>query len=165
MIPLIINNILNSKPLPVYGEGKNVRDWIYVDDHARGVLEALRNGIPGEVYNFGGYCEQQNIDIVKLLIRKVREIAMTMPEVLAAYPAAEEASDNLIHFVSDRPGHDRRYAIDASKAMTELGWRPQVLFDEGIEATVRWYLNNLDWVKSIVDGEYRLYYQHMYQNR
>ncbi len=165
LIPLIINNILNGKPLPVYGEGKNVRDWIYVDDHARGVLEALRNGIPGEVYNFGGYCEQQNIDIVKLLIRKVREIAMTMPEVLAAYPAAKEASDNLIHFVSDRPGHDRRYAIDASKAMTELGWRPQVLFDEGIEATVRWYLNNLDWVKSIVDGEYRLYYQHMYQNR
>lgn len=120
---------------------------------------------PGEVYNFGGYSEKQNIDIVKSLIAIVKDAAAEMPSVAAAYPAALNASDSLITYVTDRPGHDRRYAIDALKAMTTLGWRPLVRFEEGLASTVRWYLENLDWVKSIVDGDYRDYYEHMYANR
>lgn len=165
LIPLMINNILNGKELPVYGEGKNVRDWIYVGDHARGVLSALRHGRAGEVYNFGGYSERRNIDIVKLLIDMVRSQVQDNKNVSERYPLAAEASERMIKYVSDRPGHDRRYAIDASKAMTELGWRPTTTFEQGMAATVRWYLDNLDWVKDVVDGEYRHYYQRMYQNR
>ena len=165
LIPLVINNILNGKALPVYGQGTNVRDWIHVDDHARGILAAARHGKPGEVYNFGGYSEKQNIDIVKSLISIVKDAAAEMPSVAAAYPAALDASDSLITYVTDRPGHDRRYAIDALKAMTTLGWRPLVRFDDGLASTVRWYLENLNWVKSIVDGDYRDYYEHMYANR
>lgn len=155
LIPLIINNILERKALPVYGRGLNVRDWIHADDHSRGVLAVAHYGREGEVYNFGGYNERRNIDLVRLLIGTV----------------AAEVSDNsgmdesLITYVSDRPGHDRRYAIDAAKSIAELGWRPQVPFAEGIASTVRWYLDNRDWLNDIVSGDYRNYYDKMYKNR
>ncbi|MBD5233722.1 MAG: dTDP-glucose 4,6-dehydratase [Bacteroidales bacterium] len=155
LIPLMINNIVERKPLPVYGRGLNVRDWIFVDDHARGVLAAARKGVAGEVYNFGGYNERLNIDLVHRLIAIV----------------AEELEDNsgvddsLITYVGDRPGHDLRYAIDASKSVRELGWRPEVTFDDGLRATVRWYLANRKWLSDIVDGSYREYYNKMYANR
>ncbi len=154
LIPLMINNMLEHRPLPVYGRGLNVRDWIYVDDHCRGVLLAATRGIPGEVYNFGGYSEQRNIDIVRLLLEKVR--------LLTGDKAVDES---LITYVADRPGHDRRYAIDASKAMKTLGWRPLVDFGPGLESTVRWYLDNVQWVRNIVSGQYRNYYRKMYEGR
>lgn len=146
LIPLMINNILEGKVLPVYGRGLNVRDWIYVADHCRGVLAAALNGRPGQVYNFGGYSEKRNIDIVNTLI-----------DILGKY--AE------IQYVTDRPGHDRRYAIDARKAMTELGWTPRVTFDRGIRLTADWYINNKEWLADITSGAYRSYYDHMYKNR
>lgn len=155
LIPLMINNILDRKPLPVYGSGLNVRDWIHVDDHARGILAAAHHGREGEVYNFGGYNERRNIDIVRLLISSV----------------AAQVSDNtgmdesLIRYVNDRPGHDRRYAIDAAKSMAELGWKPLIPFDRGISDTVRWYLSNRKWLEDIVSGDYSTYYDRMYSNR
>jgi len=152
LIPLMINNILESRALPVYGRGLNVRDWIYVDDHCRGVLAAAFNGCEGQVYNFGGYCEARNIDLVNTLISLVKKI---------------EGIDGsfLVTYVTDRPGHDRRYAIDASKSIEELGWKPEVVPEDGFEKTVRWYLDNRSWVKDIVEGEYRSYYEKMYSNR
>ena len=155
LIPLMINNILDRKELPVYGRGLNVRDWIYVTDHARGVLAAARKGRAGEVYNFGGYSERLNIDLVKELIT-----------IMASELDDNEGVDeSLIRFVGDRPGHDLRYAIDASKAIEELGWRPEVSFAEGLRSTVRWYLANRKWLADIVDGSYRSYYREMYANR
>lgn len=145
LIPLMINNIEEGRALPVYGKGLNVRDWIYVDDHCEGVLAAARHGRSGQVYNFGGYCEKTNIEVVRLLI--------------------ETLGKGEIEFVTDRPGHDRRYAIDASKSMAELGWRPRVAFAEGLSRTIKWYLDNRQWVKNIVDGDYRDYYNKMYSNR
>ena len=147
LIPLMIANALNDKPLPVYGKGENVRDWLYVEDHCKAIDLVIHKGREGEVYNIGGHNEMKNIDIVKIICK-----ALGKPE-------------SLITYVTDRPGHDRRYAIDALKAMTTLGWRPLMRFDEGLASTVRWYLENLDWVKSIVDGDYRDYYEHMYANR
>ena len=152
LIPLMINNLLENRELPVYGRGLNVRDWIYVDDHCRGVLAAALDGKPGEVYNFGGLSEKRNIDIVKLLIKMVAEAVGNNPEYRALY-------------VGDRPGHDLRYAIDPTKAGRELGWKPEVSFEEGMAATVAWYLANRDWVKSIVEGSYRDYYKKMYSDR
>lgn len=155
LIPLFINNIRHRKPLPVYGEGLNVRDWLFVEDHARAIDLIFHKGRIADTYNIGGFNEWRNIDIVKVLIRTVDRMLGN----------PEGYSDSLITYVTDRPGHDRRYAIDALKAMTTLGWRPLMRFDEGLASTVRWYLENLDWVKSIVDGDYRDYYEHMYANR
>lgn len=154
LIPLMVNNLLEHRQLPVYGRGLNVRDWIHVDDHCAGVLAAALSGRPGEVYNFGGYSEKRNIDIVRELIRTVAEIT-----------GDTAIDESLISYVKDRPGHDRRYAIDARKAMLELGWRPQVGFAEGLADTVRWYLDNRRWVSDIVGGQYREYYKQMYSDR
>lgn len=153
LIPLMINNILEQRSLPVYGRGLNVRDWIYVDDHCRGVIAAAEDGECGRVYNFGGYCELRNIDLVNTLIHMVKD-----------YTGGIDGS-SLLSYVTDRPGHDRRYAIDASRSMTELGWRPEVKPEDGFAATVRWYLDNRAWVTDIVAGDYRDYYDKMYSNR
>lgn len=164
LIPLMINNILEGRALPVYGHGQNVRDWIHADDHCRGILAALHRGRHGEVYNFGGYSECRNIDLVRRLIATVADIAHHDAQLAAAYPAAAAASDSLISYVADRPGHDRRYAVDAAKAWRHLGWKPIVDFDSGLADTVRWYVTNRQWLSSIIDGQYRQYYQHMYLN-
>ena len=147
LIPLMIANAVDGKPLPVYGDGLNVRDWLYVKDHCTAIDTVLRKGKPGDVYNIGGNNEWKNIDIVKLLLNKLGK-----PESLIAY-------------VKDRQGHDRRYAIDASKIERELGWRPSVTFEVGIGETVDWYLRNEPWWRRIISGDYRLYYQKMYEGR
>lgn len=165
LIPLMVNNILNGKALPVYGQGLNVRDWIHVDDHCRGILAALRSGKHGEVYNFGGYSERRNIDLVRDMISIVRDIASNDADLSSRYPQASLASEELISYVTDRPGHDRRYAIDAGKAHRELGWTPQIDIHEGLKDTVKWYLDNEEWVRAIVQGDYREYYNKMYENR
>lgn len=152
LIPLMINNIVEHRPLPVYGKGANIRDWIYVADHCRGVQLAALRGVPGEIYNFGGYSEVRNIDLVQ---RLVDAVTGNKPGV----------ADELIMFVKDRPGHDRRYAIDASKSVNELGWKPEVAFEEGLARTVEWYLTNRSWTEQIVQGDYRDYYEKMYSNR
>lgn len=155
LIPLMINNIQERRKLPVYGQGLNVRDWIYVDDHCRGILAAIDSGRTGEVYNFGGYSERRNIDIVNLLIDTLAELL----------PDNSGVDRSLITYVTDRPGHDARYAINAEKAMTELGWRPQTDFSDGLRRTVEWYLSNRRWLEDIVNGDYLGYYNKMYSNR
>ena len=155
LIPLMLNNILARRPLPVYGQGLNVRDWIHVDDHARGILTAAINGRDGEIYNFGGYNERTNIDIVRTLIKLVT----------AEVTDNDGMDESLIEYVGDRLGHDTRYAIDAAKSMDELGWRPHVPFEEGVRDTVRWYLANRKWLDDIVSGDYLDYYDRMYANR
>ena len=150
LIPLIIKNILAGKRLPVYGKGENVRDWLFVTDHCKAIDMVLRNGRNGEVYNIGGFNEQENITIVRLIIRLMRQLMEENP----AYRSLcvlepEQINEDLIEYVADRPGHDMRYAIDPEKIATELGWYPETSFDEGIGKTVRWYLENQDWVKSI----------------
>ncbi|HEX4922767.1 MAG TPA: dTDP-glucose 4,6-dehydratase [Bdellovibrionales bacterium] len=147
LIPLMIQNALSDKPLPVYGDGLNVRDWIHVSDHSAGVWAAAPRGRPGEVYNLGSDNEWPNIDIVKRLLAILKK-----PE-------------SLIKYVKDRPGHDRRYAIDASKAHRELGWRPQTDFATGLEATVEWYLSNRSWVSSVTSGDYKTFYERWYRER
>jgi dTDP-glucose 4,6-dehydratase len=157
LIPLIINNALNGKELPVYGDGKNVRDWLYVEDHCRAILTVLQQGRVGETYNVGGNNEKQNIEVVQticdLLDEKVGLLACGQPR------------RSLIRFVKDRPGHDQRYAIDASKIKTELGWEPSLTFEEGIRHTIDWYLSNPEWVAGVADGSYQEYYDRMYGNR
>jgi len=147
LIPLMIANTLNDRPLPVYGTGENVRDWLYVEDHCRAIDQILSGGKAGEVYNVGGHNEMRNIDIVRLICQ-----ALGKPE-------------SLITFVTDRKGHDQRYAIDPAKIHRELGWLPQTAFADGIQKTIRWYLENRAWWENIVSGEYRLYYEKMYANR
>lgn len=147
LIPLMIANALANKPLPVYGKGENVRDWLYVEDHCKAIDLILRNGKEGEVYNIGGHNEMRNIDIVKLICRKLGK------------------SESLITFVTDRKGHDRRYAIDPTKIHNELGWLPETRFSDGIERTIDWYLSHRDWWEEIISGEYRNYYEKMYRNR
>lgn len=166
LIPLIINNILEGKKIPVYGKGENVRDWLYVDDHAKAIDMVLRNGRIGEIYNIGGFNEEQNITIVKTVIDIVRQIMDSEPAYreLLSHPV-KDIDYSLITFVTDRPGHDMRYAIDPTKIATELGWYPETPFDEGIEKTVRWYLDNPGWVRRITSGDYRIYYDKMYSNR
>lgn len=154
LIPLMINNMLTHRPLPVYGRGLNVRDWIEVDDHCRGILAAMEKGRSGQVYNFGGYAEARNIDLVRELLA-----------IVGAETGDPAINESLITFVGDRPGHDRRYAIDASKAMDELGWRPTATLAEGLRRTVRWYLDNREWTEAVVSGGYRNYYQRMYADR
>jgi dTDP-glucose 4,6-dehydratase len=147
LIPLMIANALNNEPLPVYGDGKNVRDWIYVDDHCRAIWMAYEKGKSGEVYNVGARNERRNIDVVKSLLD-----ALGKPH-------------SLIKFVTDRPGHDRRYAIDPVKIETELGWKPRVTWEEGLQSTIDWYHENQAWVEHIRNGEYRNYYRAMYGAR
>lgn len=166
LIPLIINNILEGKPLPVYGKGENVRDWLYVSDHAKAIDLVLRNGRIGEVYNIGGFNEEQNISIVKTVIDIIARIMREEPEYqkLLKHPV-ENINYSMIKYVSDRPGHDMRYAIDPTKIATELGWYPETPFKVGIEKTIRWYLDNQAWVESVTSGEYQNYYDAMYGNR
>ena len=155
LIPLFINNIRHGKPLPVYGKGENVRDWLYVEDHARAIDLIFHKGKAGETYNIGGFNEWRNIDLIKVIIRTVDR--------LLGNP--ESASEHLITYVTDRAGHDLRYAIDSRKLKNELGWEPSLQFEEGIEKTVRWYLDNQQWMDDITSGEYEKYYESMYGNR
>lgn len=155
LIPLMINNIKNNKPLPVYGKGENIRDWLYVEDHAAAIDLIYHKGGIGETYNIGGNNEWKNIDLVRLLCRIMdRKLGRK-----------EGSSEKLITFVKDRPGHDFRYSIDSSKLRNELGWQPSVSFEEGLEKTVDWYLENTRWLENVVSGEYEKYYEKMYLKR
>ena len=155
LIPLFVNNIRKRKPLPVYGKGENVRDWLYVEDHARAIDLIFHEGKIAETYNIGGFNEWKNIDIVKTLIR-VTDRLLGRPE---------GADDDLITYVTDRAGHDLRYAIDSRKLQRELGWEPSLQFEEGIEKTVRWYLDNQEWLDNVTSGDYQKYYNEMYKGR
>jgi dTDP-glucose 4,6-dehydratase len=152
LIPLFINNVKNNKPLPVYGDGKYTRDWLFVEDHATAIDAILHGGKLGDTYNIGGFNEWQNIELIKLLIK-------IMDKKLGR---AEGESEKLITYVKDRPGHDRRYAIDASKLNKELGWKPSVTFEEGLEKTVEWYLANEAWLENVTSGNYKQYYEQQY---
>lgn len=147
LIPLMINNALNDKELPVYGDGLYVRDWLYVYDHCTAIWQILTKAASGEVYNIGGGNEKANLEVISLILERL------------------EKPKSLIKHVKDRPGHDRRYAIDATKIMTELGWQPSVTFEEGIQKTIDWYLENKKWLEGVVSGEYQKYYDSMYSNR
>ncbi len=153
LIPLFINNIRNRKPLPVYGKGENVRDWLFVEDHARAIDLIFHEGKIAETYNIGGFNEWKNIDLIKVMIKTVDRILGN----------PEGHSLDLITYVTDRLGHDARYAIDSTKLQKELGWEPSLQFEEGIEKTVRWYLDNQEWMDNITSGEYEKYYQEMYK--
>ena len=155
LIPLFINNILQKKPLPVYGDGKYTRDWLYVKDHARAIDLIFHKGKISDTYNIGGFNEWQNIELVKLLCKM-------MDEKLGNTPGT---SDTLITYVKDRPGHDKRYAIDASKLSKELGWKPSVTFEQGLSETIDWYLQNQEWLKHVTSGEYQKYYDLQYHKR
>jgi dTDP-glucose 4,6-dehydratase len=166
LIPLIIKNILEGKALPVYGKGENVRDWLYVEDHAKAIDMVLRKGRIGEVYNIGGFNEESNINIVKTVIKLIHDIMANEPAYRSLSTLdVEQINDSLITFVKDRPGHDMRYAIDPTKIATELGWFPETSFTTGIEKTVRWFLDNRQWVDNVVSGDYQKYYDKMYTNR
>lgn len=154
LIPLFINNIRNNKPLPVYGKGENVRDWLYVEDHARAIDVIFHKGKIADTYNIGGFNEWKNIDLIKVIIRTVDRLL----------GREEGTSEALITYVTDRAGHDLRYAIDSNKLKNELGWEPSLQFEEGIEKTVRWYLDNQAWMDNITSGEYEDYYKSMYNN-
>ena len=155
LIPLFINNIRHRRPLPVYGKGENVRDWLYVEDHARAIDTIFHRGTIAETYNIGGFNEWKNIDIIRVIINTVDRLL-----------GRSEGEDmDLITYVTDRPGHDARYAIDSRKLQRELGWEPSLQFEEGIERTVRWYLDNEEWVDNITSGEYERYYESMYGDR
>ncbi|MFQ9985978.1 MAG: dTDP-glucose 4,6-dehydratase [Lachnospiraceae bacterium] len=147
LIPLMIANALNDKPLPVYGKGENVRDWLYVEDHCKAIDLIVRKGRVGEVYNIGGHNERTNLEVVKTVLRELGK------------------SEDLITYVTDRPGHDMRYAIDPTKIHRELGWLPETKFDDGIKKTIQWYLDNKSWWENIISGEYQNYYEKMYANR
>ncbi|MDO4228374.1 MAG: dTDP-glucose 4,6-dehydratase [Capnocytophaga sp.] len=155
LIPLFINNIRNNKPLPVYGKGENVRDWLFVEDHAKAIDVIFHKGKIGETYNIGGFNEWKNIDLIKVIIKEVDK----------QLGRAEGTSLGLITYVKDRAGHDLRYAIDATKLKNELGWQPSLQFEEGIQKTVKWYLENEDWLNNITQGNYQKYYEEMYQNK
>jgi dTDP-glucose 4,6-dehydratase len=155
LIPLIIHNIIHNKPLPVYGKGENVRDWLYVEDHAKAIDKVFHEGKIGETYNIGGFNKWKNIDVVKLLCKILDQ----------KLNRSEGESEKLIQFVTDRAGHDLRYAIDSTKIMNELGWKPSLQFEEGIEKTVDWYLNNSEWLNNVTSGAYQTYYNNQYLNR
>ena len=155
LIPLFINNIIHGKPLPVYGKGENIRDWLYVEDHAAAIDLIFHKGKIADTYNIGGFNEWKNIDLVKTMIKTVDR--------LIGNP--EGTSEKLITYVTDRAGHDLRYAIDSTKLKNELGWEPSLQFEEGIEKTVRWYLDNKEWMESITSGDYAKYYEAMYGDR
>lgn len=155
LIPLFINNIRHRKPLPVYGKGENVRDWLYVEDHARAIDLIFHKGKVADTYNIGGFNEWRNIDLIKVMIQTVDR--------LLGNP--EGYSLDLIKYVTDRKGHDLRYAIDSTKLANELGWQPSLQFEEGIEKTIKWYLDNQEWLDNITSGDYQKYYEEMYSNR
>jgi dTDP-glucose 4,6-dehydratase len=155
LIPLSINNIIQNKPLPVYGDGKYTRDWLYVIDHARAIDLIFHEGKIGDTYNIGGFNEWKNIDLVHLLCQQ-------MDEKLGRAPGT---SAQLITYVKDRPGHDLRYAIDAGKINTELGWKPSVTFEQGLSATIDWFLSNQKWLNNVTSGAYAHYYENQYENR
>jgi dTDP-glucose 4,6-dehydratase len=155
LIPLFINNIRHNKPLPVYGKGENVRDWLYVEDHARAIDLIFHKGKTGDTYNIGGFNEWKNIDLIRLLIKVADRLL----------GREEGASEKLITYITDRAGHDLRYAIDATKLHRELGWKPSLQFEEGIEKTIQWYLDNQTWMDHVTSGEYQKYYANMYANR
>ncbi len=155
LVPLFINNIRNNKPLPVYGKGENVRDWLYVVDHARAIDVVYHKGKIGETYNIGGFNEWTNIDLIKVICK-------TMDKILGR---PEGESEKLITYVTDRAGHDLRYAIDANKIMKELGWEPSLQFEEGIEKTINWYMDNQQWMDEVTSGDYAKYYDKMYASR
>jgi len=155
LIPLFINNIIHNKPLPVYGKGENVRDWLFVNDHARAIDVIFHDGKLGETYNIGGFNEWKNIDLIKVMIKTVDRLL----------GREEGTSDKLITYVTDRAGHDLRYAIDSSKLKGELGWEPSLQFEEGIEKTVAWYLDNKEWLENITSGDYKEYYKKNYNNK
>jgi dTDP-glucose 4,6-dehydratase len=155
LIPLCINNIIHNKPLPVYGKGKNVRDWLYVEDHVKAIDLIFHKGTVGETYNIGGHNEWRNIDIIK-------ELCSQMDKKLQR---KKGESEKLITFVKDRPGHDMRYAIDARKLKKELGWKPSLQFEEGLSKTIDWYLNNQQWMADVTSGSYQRYYDEQYAGR
>ena len=178
LIPLFINNIRHRKPLPVYGKGENVRDWLYVEDHARAIDIIFHNGKISETYNIGGFNEWKNIDLIKVIIKTVdialgrvalsdEQRAMSCSQLTAQSSLPDSAFPDLdlITYVTDRAGHDMRYAIDSTKLQKELGWEPSLQFEEGIEKTVRWYLDNQQWLDNITSGEYEKYYEDMYKGR
>jgi dTDP-glucose 4,6-dehydratase len=151
----MIHNIMNSKPLPVYGKGENIRDWLWVEDHARAIDTIFHKGEVGQSYNVGGLNEWKNIDLVKYLCRLMdKKLHRT-----------EGTSEGLITYVTDRKGHDLRYAIDATKLLDQLGWKPSITFEEGLEKTVDWYLSNTEWVDQVTSGAYQSYYEEMYSKR
>lgn len=154
LIPLFINNIVNNKPLPVYGKGENVRDWLFVNDHARAIDVIFHDGKIGETYNIGGFNEWKNIDLIKVMIKTVDRLL----------GREEGTSEKLITYVTDRAGHDLRYAIDSTKLKNELGWEPSLQFEEGIEKTVKWYLDNKEWMENVTSGDYQDYYKKMYHD-
>ncbi len=172
LIPLIIKNILEGKQLPVYGDGSNVRDWLYVEDHCKAIDMVVRNGRPGQVYNVGGHNEKKNIDIVKLTISTIHRLMTEQPEYRKVLkkqeigadglPSIEWINDDLITYVKDRLGHDQRYAIDPTKIKNELGWYPETSFEVGIVKTIEWYLTHQEWVDEVTSGEYQHYYERMY---
>lgn len=175
LIPLIIKNILEGKNLPVYGDGKNVRDWLYVEDHCKAIDLVVRKGRVGEVYNVGGHNEKQNIEIVKLTIATIHKMMTENPayrEMLKKKELNAQGeisldwmNESLITFVKDRLGHDQRYAIDPTKITTELGWTPETNFETGIVKTIQWYLENQSWVEEVTSGDYQKYYAQMYGNK
>ena len=175
LIPLIIKNILEGKRLPVYGDGSNVRDWLYVEDHCKAIDLVVNKGKAGEVYNVGGHNEKKNIEIVRLTISTIHNMMAEKPELRKVLKKKEldengEISidwinDSLISYVKDRLGHDQRYAIDPTKISEELGWTPETKFEDGIVKTIEWYLNNQEWVKNVTSGDYQNYYENMYKNR
>ena len=152
LIPLFINNIINNQPLPVYGDGNYTRDWLYVKDHALAIDLVFHKGGNGETYNIGGFNEWKNIDLIRLLCQQMDE----------ALGRVKGSSEQLITYVKDRPGHDLRYAIDASKIKNDLGWQPTLTFEEGLKKTIHWYLNNKEWLRNVTSGEYQLYYNKQY---
>lgn len=147
LVPLMIANAVNGKELPVYGKGENVRDWLYVEDHCSAIDRILHDGRAGEVYNIGGHNEKTNLEVVRTILRELHK------------------DENLIHYVSDRPGHDLRYAVDPAKIKAELGWEPKTFFEEGIKKTIDWYVTNREWWETIINGEYQQYYEQMYGGR
>lgn len=157
LIPLIINNALNGKKLPVYGDGRNVRDWLYVDDHAKAIDMVQEKGRLGERYNIGGHNEKQNIEIIKIILQTLNEI---LPD---SDPRKSAINESLITYVEDRKGHDRRYAIAPDKIKADTGWYPETMFKDGIRLTIKWYFEHEDWMKNVTSGDYQKYYQEMYK--
>jgi dTDP-glucose 4,6-dehydratase len=154
LIPLLINNAIHRRPIPVYGDGKQIRDWLYVEDHCRAIDLVFEGGISGEVYNIGGNNERENIQIIRMILSSLKDLA-----------GDDAINENLIQYVNDRPGHDRRYAIDATKIKKTLGWGHTVSFETGIERTIRWYLDHQDWMNNVISGEYQRFYEMNYGDR
>ena len=168
MIPLAIVNILSGKSLPIYGDGKNIRDWLYVEDHCRGIELVLKQGKPGETYNIGGENEKTNLELVHTLCNLLDKIFSEQPDLSLRFPDAPAANgksaESPIEFITDRPGHDRRYAIDITKISSELGYRVQETFESGIQKTIQWYLDNEQWWRSVIDGNYMNWIDRHYNN-